>query len=295
MTETSTPSPIVRAFFDRPTGSLQYVFHDPATKRGAIIDPVWNFYPEAGAVTTESADEILAYVEAEGIGIDWVLDTHPHADHFSAGPYLAGKLGVPHGIGAKVTGVQKLWKDIYNLPDDFPTDGRQWDRLFNEGDAFMVGEIPVKVMFSPGHTMASITYVAGNAAFVHDTLMMPASGTSRADFPGGSTEALWDSIRAILDLPAQTRLYIGHDYPDEGDAPKYMATVAEHRLCNRHVKDGIGRAEFIALRDARDATLKLPARMLDALQVNIRGGRLPDPDASGQIFLRKPIGAFDPR
>ncbi len=295
MPETTLPSPIVRAFFDRPTGSLQYVFHDPATKRGAIIDPVWNYFPEAGAVTTQSADEILAYIAAAGLSIDWVLDTHPHADHFSAGPYLAEKLGVPHGIGEKVIGVQKLWKDIYNLSDDFPTDGRQWDRLFAEGDEFMVGEIPVKVMFSPGHTLASITYVAGDAAFVHDTLMMPASGTSRADFPGGSTKDLWNSIRAILDLPVQTRLYIGHDYPANGDAPQYMATVAEHRLCNRHVKDGISKAEFIATRDARDATLKLPARMLEALQVNIRGGRLPEPDADGHSYLKKPVGKFAPR
>ncbi|TVR48983.1 MAG: MBL fold metallo-hydrolase [Rhodobacteraceae bacterium] len=294
MSSTQTPSPIVRAFFDRPTGSLQYVFHDPETRRGAIIDPVWNYYPEAGAVTHESADEILAYIKAQDLQIDWVLDTHPHADHFSAGPYLAEKLGAPHGIGEKVTGVQKLWQEKYNLAD-FPTDGRQWDRLFAEGEEFMVGTIPVRVMFSPGHTLASITYVAGDAAFVHDTLMMPASGTSRADFPGGSADDLWASIRAILDLPARTRVYIGHDYPPAGEAPQYMATVAEHRLSNRHVKDGISREEFIATRQARDATLKLPARMLEALQVNIRGGRLPEPESDGHNYLKKPIGRFDPR
>ncbi|TDX26872.1 MBL fold metallo-hydrolase [Rhodovulum visakhapatnamense] len=288
-------SPIVRAFFDRPTGSLQYVFHCPATKKAAIVDPVWNFYPEAGAVTTESADEILAYVEAEGLEVVWVLDTHPHADHFSAAPYLSQKLGAPTAIGEKVTDVQKLWKGLYHLGDDFPTDGSQWDRLFAEGDEFMVGEIPVRVMFSPGHTLASITYVAGDAAFVHDTFMMPESGTSRADFPGGSTEDLWTSLRAILDLPGDTRLYIGHDYPDEGQAPEYMATVAEHRLRNRHVKDGIGKAEFIAIRDARDATLPLPTRMLAALQVNIRGGRLPEAEADGHSYLRIPVGKFEPR
>ncbi len=294
MSSTQIPSPIVRSFFDRPTGSLQYVFHDPETRRGAIIDPVWNYYPEAGAVTHESADEILAYVKEQGLQIDWVLDTHPHADHFSAGPYLAEKLGAPHGIGEKVTGVQKLWQEKYNLAD-FPTDGRQWDRLFAEGDEFMVGTIPVRVMFSPGHTLASITFVAGDAAFVHDTLMMPASGTSRADFPGGSADDLWASIRAILDLPAQTRVYVGHDYPPAGEAPQYMATVAEHRLTNRHVKDGISREEFIATRQTRDATLKLPARMLEALQVNIRGGRLPEPESDGHSYLKKPIGRFDPR
>lgn len=179
--------PFVKAFFDRPTGSLQYVFHDPASLSGAIVDPVWNFYPEGAAVTTESADEILDYVQGSGIKIEWILDTHPHADHFSAAPYLAGKLKAPCAIGEKVTEVQKLWKRLYHLPADFPIDGRQWDRLFADGDTFMVGSIPVRVMFSPGHTLASITYVAGDAAFVHDTLMYPESGTSRADFPGGSS------------------------------------------------------------------------------------------------------------
>lgn len=188
----------------------------------------------------------LDYIRDEQLKVDWILDTHPHADHFSAGPYLKEKLGAPHGIGEKVTGVQKLWSELYNLGDVVPADGRQWDRLFAEGDTFMVGTIPVRVMFSPGHTLASVTYVAGDAAFVHDTLMMPPSGTSRADFPGGSTNDLWNSIRAILDLPERTRLYVGHDYPAAGDAPQYMATVAEHRLTNRHVKDGISAAEFIA-------------------------------------------------
>ncbi|WP_372614665.1 MBL fold metallo-hydrolase [Aquicoccus sp.] len=287
--------PIIRPFFDRPTGSLQYVFHCPETKKAAIVDPVWNFHPEAGAVTTESADEILSYVRQEGLEVVWVLDTHPHADHFSAAPYLSQELCAPTGIGEKVTDVQKLWKDLYHLDDDFTTDGSQWDRLFAEGEEFMVGEIPVSVMFSPGHTLASITYVAGNAAFVHDTLMMPQSGTSRTDFPGGSTEDLWNSLRAILDLPDDTRLYVGHDYPDEAAAPEYMATVAEHRLSNRHVKDGIGKAEFIASRRARDATLPLPARMLAALQVNIRGGHLPDAEADGHSYLKIPIGKFDSR
>ena len=288
-------TPIVRAFFDRPTGSLQYVFHCPETKKTAIVDPVWNFYPEAGAVTTESADEIMDYIRDEGLEVVWILDTHPHADHFSAAHYLSKQLGAPTGIGEKVTGVQKLWKDLYHLGDDFPTDGSQWDCLFAADDEFVVGEILVKVMFSPGHTLASITYVAGDAAFVHDTLMMPESGTSRADFPGGSIEDLWNSLRAILDLPRDTRLYVGHDYPGDGAAPEYMATVAEHRLRNRHVKDGIGKAEFIATRRARDATLPLPARMLAALQVNIRGGCLPEAEADGHSYLKFPVGKFEPR
>lgn len=285
-------SPIIRAFFDRPTGSLQYVFHSPTTRKAAIVDPVWNYHPEAGAVTTDSADEILDYVKAEGLEVVWVLDTHPHADHFTAARYLSDKLGAPTAIGEKVTGVQKLWKDLYHLGDDFDTDGTQWDRLFAEGDEFMVGEIPVRVIFSPGHTLASISYVAGDAAFVHDTLMMPEKGSSRADFPGGSAEELWASIRTILGLSGDTRLYIGHDYPEAGKAPDYMATVSEHRLRNRHVKDGIGKDEFIAMRKARDATLKLPERMLAALQVNIRGGRLPEVEADGHSYLKIPVGKF---
>ena len=290
-----TASPIVKTFFDRPTGSLQYVFHDPETMKGAIVDPVWNFYPEAGAVTTEDADSILDYVAREGIEIVWILDTHPHADHFSAAPYLASKLGAPRAIGEKVRDIQKLWQGIYNLPADFPTDGSQWDRLFHEGDTFEVGNIPVKVLFSPGHTLGSITYVAGDAAFVHDTFMAPESGTSRADFPGGSSEVLWNSIREILDLPGETRLHVGHDYPEEGADPAPVATVAEHRARNKHVRDGITKEEFIRTRDERDATLKLPARMLAALQVNIRGGRLPEPESDGHSYLKIPVGKFDPR
>ncbi len=288
-------SPHVRAFYDRSTGSLQYVFHCPETRQAAIVDPVWNYDPAAGAVTTQSVDEILDYISVEGLEVAWVLDTHPHADHFTAARILADQLNASTAIGEKVAGVQKLWKGLYNLGDDIATDGSQWDRLFADGDEFTVGNIPVRVMFSPGHTMASITYVAGDAAFVHDTLMMPDSGTSRADFPGGSTEDLWDSLRAILQLRADTRLYIGHDYPGSGSDPEYMATVAEHRLRNRHVKDGIGKGEFIATRSARDATLPLPDRMLAALQVNIRGGRLPAPEADGHSYLRVPVGKFDPR
>lgn len=287
--------PVVKTFFDRPTGSLQYVFHDPETMHGAIVDPVWNFYPEAGAVTTESADEIEAYVKDQGIKVTWILDTHPHADHFSAAPHLAKRLNAPCAIGEKVTDVQKLWKNLYNLEESFPTDGRQWDRLFADGEEFMVGNIPVKVMFSPGHTLASITYVAGDAAFVHDTLMSPESGTSRADFPGGSAQEIWGSIRALLNLPDGTRLFVGHDYPEEGKPPQPAATVAEHRAHNIHVHDGIEKAEFIQTREARDDTLPLPARMLAALQVNIRGGRLPEPDSDGHSYLRIPVGKFEPR
>ena len=282
-------SPLVRCFFDRPTGSLQYVFHDPATRQAAIVDPVLNFDPASAKIATDSAQEILDYVRDEGLTVAWILDTHPHADHFSAVDWLARKIDAPTGIGAKVVEMQRLWADIYNLGATVATDGRQWTRLFDDGDVFHVGEIPVRVMLSPGHTLASVTYVAGDAAFVHDTLMMPASGTSRADFPGGDAGDLWRSIRAILDLPPNTRLYVGHDYPGEGEAPQYMASVAEHRLSNRHVKDGVSRAEFVAARQARDKTLDLPRQMLACLQANIDAGRLPAPDANGRRYLRIPL------
>lgn len=282
-------SPLVRCFFDRPTGSLQYVFHDPATRQAAIVDPVLNYDPASARTATDSAREILDYIRAEGLTVAWILDTHPHADHFSAVAWLADALGAPTGIGAKVVDMQRMWAAIYNLGDDVATDGRQWSRLFRDGDVFHVGEIPVRVMHSPGHTLASVTYVAGDAAFVHDTLMMPASGTSRADFPGGDVDELWRSIRAILDLPPTTRLYVGHDYPDEGDAPQYMARVAEHRLTNRHVKDGVSREEFVAIRTARDKTLGMPKQMLACLQANIDAGRLPAPESNGRRYLRIPL------
>ncbi|PKP73851.1 MAG: MBL fold metallo-hydrolase [Alphaproteobacteria bacterium HGW-Alphaproteobacteria-6] len=208
-------SPIVKPFYDAPTGSWQYVFHDPETHHGAIVDPVLDFDPLAGATATRRAEEILAYVEAEGLEIIRILDTHPRADHFSAAPWLKARLGAPTAIGERVVEVQKLWKEIYNLPESFPTDGSQWDRLLADGARFMVGSDPVEVLFTPGHTLASIAYVAGDAAFVHDTLMMPDSGTSRADFPGGDAGALHDSIARLLTLPDDTRVFVGHDYAPE--------------------------------------------------------------------------------
>jgi glyoxylase-like metal-dependent hydrolase (beta-lactamase superfamily II) len=288
-------TPIVKPFWDQATGSWQYVFHDPNTMKGAIVDPVLDFDPLAGATATQNAERLLDYVRTAGIEIVWILDTHPHADHFSAAPWLKEQLGAPTGIGEKVTGVQKLWQDIYNLPKDFPTDGTQWDHLFKDGESFMVGDIPVKVMFSPGHTLASITYVAGDAAFVHDTLMMPDSGSSRADFPGGNSKALYESIDAILALPDETRVFVGHDYAPNGREALCEATVAEHKAANIHFREAPTEAEYRAVRDARDATLPLPKLMLAALQVNIRGGRLPEAEDNGRSYLKLPLNYFHSR
>ena len=287
-------NPIVKCFWDKPTGSWQYVFHDPDTMKGAIVDPVLDFDPLAGATSTKNAETLLEYVRETGIELVWILDTHPHADHFSAAPWIKAQTGAPTAIGEKVTGVQNLWSDIYNLPKDFPTDGSQWDRLLADGDTFMVGNVQVTVMLSPGHTMASITYVAGDAAFVHDTLMMPDSGSSRADFPGGSSAALYKSISAILALPENTRVFVGHDYAPDRDAA-CEATVAEHRASNIHWKDDPTEAEYRSLRDARDATLPLPKLMLAALQINIRGGELPDAEDNGRSYLKVPLNYFQSR
>ena len=283
----------VAALWDEPTGSWQYILIDRATKHAAIIDPVLDFDPMSGATATRNADALLAFVKEQELTVDWILDTHPHADHFSSAPYLADALGVPRAIGAKVVEVQKLWREIYCL-QDFPTDGSQWDRLFQVGDSFMIGETEMRVLFSPGHTLASITYATDGAAFVHDTLMMPDMGTSRADFPGGSSAALYQSIERILALPDDTALLIGHDYEKDDRDVECCATVAEHRAKNVHVGDNRSEADFVKLRDTRDATLPLPKLMLAALQVNIRGGRLPDPEPCGRAFLKIPLNHFQP-
>jgi len=288
-------NPIVKTFWDEPTGSWQYVFHDPETMKGAIVDPVLDYDANAGATYTKNAQAILDYVRDTGIEVEWILDTHPHADHFSAGPWLKEKLGAPTAIGEKVVGVQKLWQGIYNLPEAFPTDGSQWDRLWADGDTFKVGSIDVRVIFSPGHTLASVTYIAGDAAFVHDTLMMPDSGTSRADFPGGSSRDLYETIQKILSLPDETRVFIGHDYAPKGREAQCEATVGQHKAMNIHLRDAPSEAEYREVRDARDATLPLPKLMLAALQVNVRGGRLPEPEGNGRSYLKVPMNCFEPR
>lgn len=283
--------PDVAAFYDKRTFSIQYVVADPATRACAIIDPVLDFDEKSGEVRTENADRILEHVAAQGLEVAWILDTHPHADHFSAAQYLKGKTGAPTAIGAKVVEVQKLWKAIYNWPE-LAADGSQWDRLFEEGDTFEIGDLPGRVLFSPGHTLASITYVVGDAAFVHDTLFMPDSGTARCDFPGGSAARLWRSIQQILALPDGTRLFTGHDYQPGGREPLWESTVAEQRATNSHISACETEAEFVKIREGRDRTLPMPKLILHALQVNIRGGRLPEPEANGTAYLKIPIGAL---
>ncbi|MGN6460716.1 MAG: MBL fold metallo-hydrolase [Pseudolabrys sp.] len=284
-------TPDVTGYFHPPTFSIVYLVVDPATQHAAIIDPVLDYDEKAGRVSTETADALLREIERRKLTIDWILDTHPHADHFSAASYLKDKTGAPIAIGAKVVEVQRLWRDIYNTPE-LPTDGSAWDRLFEAGDTLTIGSLQGSVMFSPGHTLASITYVFGNAAFVHDTLFQPDYGTARADFPGGSADALYDSIQAILALPDDTRLFTGHDYQPGGREPKWESTVAEQRQSNPHIKDGITRAEFVAAREKRDSILPMPKLILHALQVNLRAGRLPPPESNGHSYLKIPIDAL---
>lgn len=282
--------PQVKGFFDKRTWSVQYVVSDPATGKCAIIDPVLDFDEKAGATATINADAILDYVRNNNLTVEWILDTHPHADHFSAAQYLKDKTGARTVIGERVVDVQKLWKGIYNWPE-LVTDGSQWDRLFSHGETFKVGSIDAKVLFSPGHTLASITYVIGDAAFVHDTLFMPDSGTARADFPGGDARILWKSIQDILALPDETRIFTGHDYQPDGRAPRWESTVAEQKKSNPHVA-GMTEEAFVALRTKRDKTLPMPKLILHALQVNIRGGRLPEPESNGKRYLKFPLDAL---
>lgn len=282
--------PQVKGFYDARTSSIQYVVSDPETSRCAIIDPVLDFDEKSGATATINADAILDYVRIQGLTVEWILDTHPHADHFSAAQYLKKRTGARTAIGERVVDVQTLWSDIYNWPD-LATDGSQWDHLFAHGETLKIGAIDARVLFSPGHTLASVTYVIGDAAFIHDTLFMPDGGTARADFPGGDADALWHSIQDILQLPDETRLFTGHDYQSNGRTPRWESTVAEQKASNPHIA-GVSRHDFVALRTRRDKTLPMPKLMLHALQVNIRGGRLPEPEANGKRYLKFPLDAL---
>jgi glyoxylase-like metal-dependent hydrolase (beta-lactamase superfamily II) len=287
-------SPRVVGFYEKPSGSIQYVVIDEATKKAALIDVVLGFTPSEARTDTAAAQEILDFVKAEGLTVEWILDTHPHADHLMASAWLKEQLGAPTAIGTKVRDIAKLWEGFYNTPGALDPD-RDFDRLFADGETFMLGDLPVRVMLSPGHTLGSITYVVGDdAAFVHDTLMHVDAGTTRADFPGGSASELYDSLMAILALPDETRLFVGHDYPPVGDRtePAWEATVAEHKAKNKHLGGGTPREDFVKIREERDATLSLPDRMLYALQVNLRGGRLPEAEDDGKSYFKIPANTF---
>lgn len=289
---TGAGSPDVWGLYEPDTGSIQYVCADPATKQAALIDVVWNLDPKHYRFSTGSMDQVLALVARQGLSVAWVLDTHPHADHVMASAQLGRLTGAPTAIGDRVGEIARIWAGIYNLPDAFdPT--RDFDRLLADGESIALGDLSLRVMLSPGHTLGSVTYVCGDAAFTHDTLMQPDAGTSRADFPGGDSGQLWQSIQDILALPGDTRLFVGHDYgTKDRDEPQWEATVAQHRAVNRHVRDGARREDWITIRDARDATLPLPDRIMAALQINLRGGRLPPTEEDGRCYLKVPVDRF---
>jgi glyoxylase-like metal-dependent hydrolase (beta-lactamase superfamily II) len=283
-------SPEVTGFYDEDTGSVQYLVVCPETRKGALVDVVLPFDPGSAATTPRAVDDILAHASREGVEIDWILDTHPHADHLMASALLKDRLGKPNAIGEKTAKIAELWRDLYNLPDAFDP-ARDFDHLWSDGDTFTIGNLPVRVMLSPGHTLGSISYVVGeDAAFVHDTFMQPDVGTSRADFPGGSAAVLYDSLMAILYLPDATRLFIGHDYGAEGrDGPEWESTVAAQRADNAHIGGGVSKPDYVEKREARDRTLPLPDRMLHVLQMNLRAGRAPEAEDDGHSYLKIPL------
>ena len=285
--------PTVKGFFEPRTLSVQYVVVDPETRHCAIVDPVLDFDEKSASTAAHSANELLDFVRQEGLVLEWILDTHPHADHFSAAGYLRDKTGAQTAIGEKVVEVQELWKNIYNFSDSFPTDGSQWDKLFSDGEKFRIGNAEVEVMLTPGHTLASIAYKVGDAAFIHDTLFQPDFGTARADFPGGDAQALWRSIQRILALSDSTRLFTGHDYMPGGRRPAWESTVAQQKAENIHIKEARDEADFVARRKERDKKLPLPKLMLQSLQVNIQGGRLPAPESNGTRYVKIPLNHFD--
>jgi glyoxylase-like metal-dependent hydrolase (beta-lactamase superfamily II) len=285
-------SPDVTGFYEPETGSIAYAVRCPTSGKGALIDVVMGFDPAEARTDPAPAQAVLDHVRETGLDVAHILDTHPHADHLMAQAWLAERLDAPRGIGAKVDAIADLWRDLYNLPAAFDPQA-DFDRLFEDGDTFRIGDLEARVMLSPGHTLGSVTYVVGDAAFVHDTLMQPDFGTARADFPGGSAAQLYDSIANILALPEETRLFVGHDYgTDEREEPRWEATVAEHRASNAHVGGDRTKDAFVALREERDAGLPLPDRILFALQYNLRGGRLPPPEGDGHSYFKIPANRF---
>jgi glyoxylase-like metal-dependent hydrolase (beta-lactamase superfamily II) len=285
-----TVHPGVAAFFDKETNTISYVVQDPNSKSCAIVDSVMDIDYAAGRISYKSADLVIEYVRNNGLKVEWLIETHAHADHLSAAPYIQGKLGGKLGIGEHITTVQQVFGKVFNEGTRFQRDGSQFDRLFRDGDTYTIGTMTAFVMHTPGHTPACTTHVIGDAAFVGDTLFMPDGGTARADFPGGDARALYRSIRKVLEtLPPTTRLFMCHDYAPEGRDYRWETTVGEERTSNIHVRDGTTEESFVAMRQARDKTLGMPKLIIPSLQVNIRAGHLPEPDESGKRFLKVPI------
>jgi len=283
----------IQSFFDNATFTVTYVVVNSDTRSCAVIDPVLDFDAASGRTSYSSADRVIAYITGQGLRLEWILETHAHADHLSAGSYIKSMLGGTLAIGAHIVDVQKIFTKVFNLKDSVAPDGSQFDILFKHGDTFDIGGLAARVLHTPGHTPACVTYIIGDAAFVGDTLFMPDYGSARADFPGGDARTLYRSMRQILALPESTRIFTCHDYKAPGRAHfAWESTVSEQRRGNIHVRDGIGEEEFVAMRTARDKTLGMPHLILPSIQVNIRAGALPSPEDNGVSYLKLPVNAL---
>ena len=286
-TSTST-----QGFHDPDTGTISYVVHDVGSRHAAVIDPVLDYDPKSGHTSTRSADRLLAHIAAEKLHVEWILETHAHADHLSAAPYVRKRAGGRIGIGEHIREVQSTFAALFHFEPEYAADGSQFDHLFQDGERFRLGSVEAVAMFVPGHTPADIAYLIDGAAFVGDTLFMPDVGSARADFPGGDARRLYRSIRRLLALPADTAIYVCHDYPPKTRGPAWQTSVAEQRQKNVHVHDGVDEDAFVAMREARDKTLGAPTLILPSLQVNVRAGELPSADANGIAYLRIPLNAL---
>lgn len=284
--------PNVQGFFDPATWTISYVVYAVDGGACAAIDSVLDYDPASGRTSTASADKLIAFVRQRRLKVEWILETHAHADHLSAAPYLRKHLGGRIAIGERIRAVQGVFKKVFNLEPQFRLDGSQFDHLFADGETFRIGELTVETMHVPGHTPADMAYRIGDAVFVGDTLFMPEVGTARCDFPGGDARTLYRSVRRLLDLPGETRLFMCHDYPPEGREPQWETTVAEQRAANIHIRDGVSEDEFVAMRTARDRTLQMPTLILPAIQVNIRAGEMPPSESNGTSYLKIPVNAL---
>ena len=285
-------SPLIESFFDPVTGTVTYVVYDEVGGHAAVIDPVLDFDPKSGRTLTHSADVVIEFIRQTQLTLDWILETHAHADHLSAASYMKDQLGGRIAIGEHIQKVQAVFKKIFNLEREFHLDGSQFDYLFTDQETFQVGKLTGQAINVPGHTPADLAYQFGDAVFVGDTLFMPDVGTARCDFPGGDAHVLYQSIQKILSLPEDTRLFMCHDYPPAGRDPIWQTTVAEQRKANIHVHDGISEEDFVAMRQARDATLDMPTLIIPSIQLNIRAGHMPPPEDDGKVYFKIPINVL---
>lgn len=282
----------IEAFFDTATSTVSYVVYDAPGGHAAIVDPVLDYDPKAGRTRTHSAERVLAFVQAQQLTVDWILETHAHADHLSSARWLKARVGGQIAIGGHIRDVQHVFKKLFHLGPDMPPDGSQFDHLFVDGEIFTIGALQAEALFVPGHTPADMAYRVGDAVFVGDTLFMPDVGTARCDFPGGNAHTLYQSIHRLLSMPDETRLFMCHDYPPAGRVASWETTVGAQRQGNVHVRDGVDEAAFVAMREARDRTLDMPMLILPAVQVNIRAGDVPPPEANGVSYLKIPLNAL---